>query len=540
VHGARAFYPAREAALVTVSAASLAALLLWLGPPGNDLPAHMYQRQLFIEHGFILWNNFWYAGRYSFVTYSLLYYPLAAFVGIKALALASVSAAALAFSLLVVRQWGPVVRVSGWAFAIVWPATVLSGSFPFSLGAALALLALCALQAGRRAWFALLAVLSLAASPLAFALLGIVVIGAGAVRRRERLPIASLPVLVVALGVLGEFVLYRLFPGGGRFPFRVVDFVPALAFAALGLAATLRVERARPLAGVFAVYAIACSLVFLVPAEVGGNIVRVRYLAVPLALLVIALRGWRPLRLVVPLMAVACIWNLAAIAGNFERSAADGTAKPEEWRPAIAFLHEHLSPDYRVEAVDTVGHWPAVYLPDAGIPLVRGWYRQDDFPENALFYEESYGATAYRAWLDRLAVRYVVLSDGPPDYSSEAEADLLKSGRSGLPIVFSSPHITVFSVPDTRRLVSGPAPAFVARLLATRLLIHVAAPGTYRVAIRFSPYWHTSLGCLAPTQDGMLGLTVPRAGLVDVDFKVDVDETVGMLTGSAPLRRCAD
>ena len=63
---------------------------LWLGPPGTELAAHVYQRQLFVRHGFILWNNFWYAGRYSFVGYSLLYYPLAAVVGIKLLGVLSV------------------------------------------------------------------------------------------------------------------------------------------------------------------------------------------------------------------------------------------------------------------------------------------------------------------------------------------------------------------------------------------------------------------------------------------------------------------
>ena len=77
------FAPAAAAGL-------LAALLVWLGPPGTDLAAHVYQRTLFIEHGFVLWNNFWYAGRYSFVTYSLIYYPLAALFGIKVLALASI------------------------------------------------------------------------------------------------------------------------------------------------------------------------------------------------------------------------------------------------------------------------------------------------------------------------------------------------------------------------------------------------------------------------------------------------------------------
>src|SRR5881397_2705997 len=97
----------REALLAAATAASLAALLLWAGPPGNDLAAHVYQRALFLKHGFVLWNNFWYAGRYSFVTYSLLYYPLSALLGIKVLALASIASAATAFSIVVFREWGP-------------------------------------------------------------------------------------------------------------------------------------------------------------------------------------------------------------------------------------------------------------------------------------------------------------------------------------------------------------------------------------------------------------------------------------------------
>ena len=77
---------AREATLATVVAASLAAVLLWASPPGVDWAAHAYQRTFLIQHGFAVWNNYWYAGRYSFVTYSLLYYPLAALLGIRVLA----------------------------------------------------------------------------------------------------------------------------------------------------------------------------------------------------------------------------------------------------------------------------------------------------------------------------------------------------------------------------------------------------------------------------------------------------------------------
>ena len=84
----------REAMLAAGSAASLAALLFWLGPPGNDLAAHVYQRTIFLHDGFQLWNNSWYGGRYAFVTYSVIYYPLAAVFGIKALAVISIATAA--------------------------------------------------------------------------------------------------------------------------------------------------------------------------------------------------------------------------------------------------------------------------------------------------------------------------------------------------------------------------------------------------------------------------------------------------------------
>src|SRR5215211_7598460 len=59
----------REATFAAGAAATLAAALVWLAPPGADLAEHAYQRTLFLHDGFALWNNFWYAGRYSFVTY---------------------------------------------------------------------------------------------------------------------------------------------------------------------------------------------------------------------------------------------------------------------------------------------------------------------------------------------------------------------------------------------------------------------------------------------------------------------------------------
>ena len=113
----------REALAASGGAAFLSAVLAWIGPPGSDFAAHVYQRAVYLQHGFALWNNFWYAGRYSFVTYSLIYYPLAAWFGIRLLAVATISVAALAFALLVLRQWGPKARWSSRTFAVAWAAT---------------------------------------------------------------------------------------------------------------------------------------------------------------------------------------------------------------------------------------------------------------------------------------------------------------------------------------------------------------------------------------------------------------------------------
>ena len=113
---------------------AVAAALAWLGPPGTDFAAHAYQRTLFLQHGFTLWNNFWYAGRYSFVTYSLLYYPLAALLGIRLLAVATIALAALAFAVVLGREWGPTARWSSRTFAVVWAGIVLSAAFPSRSG----------------------------------------------------------------------------------------------------------------------------------------------------------------------------------------------------------------------------------------------------------------------------------------------------------------------------------------------------------------------------------------------------------------------
>jgi hypothetical protein len=171
---------------------------------------------------------------------------------------------------------------------------------------------------------------------------------------------------------------------------------------------------------------------------------------------------------------LALAWNVTPLAAGLARGEADVTAHAAIWRAPLAYLHAHLQPGYRVEAVDTAEHWPAFYLAESGIPLVRGWFRQDDFPFDTVLYGHLRPA-AYLRWLRELGVAYVVLTRSPPDYSSRQEALLVRSGRAGLRRVWESPEIAIYTVPHPRAIMTGPGRPAV--LAVRESLYSSASPG---------------------------------------------------------------
>jgi hypothetical protein len=516
-----------QATLNAALAASLASVIAWFGPPGNDLAAHVYQLDVFARHGFELWTNYWYAGRYTFVGYSLIYYPLAAVAGIKLLAVVSAATATAAFTLIVRETWGEQTTWATRLFAVVTAASVVTAAFPYGLGLAFTLAALLALTRGRIVWFTLLVGLTLAASPLAFLFLLMTLFAVGAARHERGI---AKPAAVVAVTCAAAALLWRLFPDPGRFPFAAGELLAALTFCAFGLGLTWRVERARVLRALFAAYASVCVLAYLVPSDIGENVARLRYAAIPIAALTLSLRRWRPWPVAVVAAGLACSWNLSPLVWSFARSTSDPSSAAAYWRPAISFLHRSLSPDYRVEAVDTAGHWEAVYLTRAGIPIVRGWFRQDDFPQNEVLYDRL-GERSYLRWLRRLGVRYVVLTTAPVDYSARGEARLLRRGQSGLRVVFRSPSTTVYAVPSPTPIVTGPGRPRVVALTQTRVDLAFSRRGAYRVAVRYSPYFEAKGACITKTADGMTRLDVRRAGRVRLAFAVTPGRALAALAG---------
>ena len=522
-----------ERAVLALVAAALAAVVVLAGPPGTDFAAHAYQSAVFDRHGLQLWDNNWYAGRYAFITYSLLYYPVASIAGMAAVAIVSVGLSVEAFAALLESEWGAAGRWAARCFAVAWPAFLLTAAFPFTLGALFALWALRALQRGRVALGCVLCVLALAASPLAFALLALVLCGIVVAKRTRGHALLAPAATVLCLGLF-EVVLWRIFPNARRNPFPLRDMLPAAAFCAGVIWLTRGSERARSLRWIFAALGAATVASYLLPTAVGEGISRFQFAALPVAVLALSLgRDGVPRRLAGTVVVALAAWlNVPPLAASLASGLRTTASTAAYWQPAVDFLRAHPGPSYRVEAVDTVGHWPAVYLARAGVPIARGWFRQDDFPQNATLYAPL-TAGSYTTWLGLLGVRYVVLSDATPDYSAQAEARLLRSGRSGLTLVRRTAHLSIYAVRAPSPVVVGPGPARVTSLTQDGVTVALGAPGTYRLAIRYTPYWRATSGCVTRAADGMTFLTVRRGGRVRLRFRFNADRALDALVGPA-------
>ena len=73
----------------------------------------------------------------------------------------------------------------------------------------------------------------------------------------------------------------------------------------------------------------------------------------------------------------------------------------------------------------------------------------------------------------------------------------------------------------------------------TRIDLELSRPGRYRLAVRFSPYWQPSSGCVLKREDGMVELAVPRGGLLRLRFDVQPGRALREVTGRRSFS-CAD
>ncbi|HWB55608.1 MAG TPA: hypothetical protein VG479_01565 [Gaiellaceae bacterium] len=489
--------------------------LVLLGPPPGDLPAHLYRTEL-ARDGVLVWDTFWYAGHYPFVGYSLLYYFPAALLGNDVLALLAVVAASALFATLAVREWGDRARWATRAFAVAACGPLFTGTYPYAVALATSLGAVLAVQSRRRWTAVALSALTAGLSPLAFLFLCLVALAVFLARGRR----ADRTALVVGGGlvVLGALqgALLLLYRNDSEYPFfRFSELVAVLALSAACAALALRGENGRTLATLFGLWALAAVVAFVVPSPIGENVTRLRGIVLPLALLAAAIASYRPRWLTGIALAGALAFTLVPYVGGAAHRTDTRSSSASFWQPALDVLAARWSPDYRVEVVPTGDHWESYYVPRAGFPLARGWYRQLDIASNSLFYEAPLEPAEYRAWLESLGIRYVLLPHTQLGrIGEEREADLLSSGRSGLLEIARAGDVTVYELPDPRPILTGPARARITAMAHDRVAGEVAAPGAYRLAVRWTPTWRVRAGdvCVEEAPDGMTSVVAERAG----------------------------
>lgn len=531
----------REAVLAALLALGGATLLNLLTPPPDDASAHLY-RALLVSRDSFLWDNLWYAGDYPLVSYSLLLYLPQEYMGPALAALIAVVISAALFAVLVIGRWGAPARWGSRAFGLLSLGPLFTGGYAYAVGAMVMLLCLIALQHRRHGLGFALGAVTLGVSPLAFVFLGLILTAVWLEHRRfdpRTIVVAAwLAALVVVQAAIGW-----LFPSEGVYPFLVGHLLAVLGISVLGIALARRRPETRLIMWLLILWAVGALLLYAVPTPVGDNLARLRYFAFPMLVIAAAAAGWRPRVLVVA--ALVASFAYGALPDLYE-AAKRSDARPTQeafWTPAVSFLAANHDPDYRVEVVQTRGRWEAFWIPEAGYPLVRGWYRQVDLAENPVLYKPEITPWEFQSWLRSRAVKYVLLPDTQLDSAgAEAEAELLRSGRSGLELVERRGAWSFYALRDPTPLMTGPGEASITDHDHAQLRGVVSEPGLYTLRVRWMPYWETEgvADCVAVGPQGKTLVRMSAPGAFSIRATEDLDVLAErILAAPAPGPDCS-
>lgn len=542
---------------VALSSALAALMLIW-DPQVGDLAAQVFHTELFEHTGLAIWNVSWYGGHYT-LNYSLLFPPAGAAIGPQVVGMLSVVASSYFFDRLVRDHWGAEARWATLWFAAGVVTLLADGQLTFAFGVAFGLASLRWLQTGWR----VLAVLAAAACPLASPVAGAFLAGilaAGLWERGERVNRAAIVAAAVALFLTVAPNL--AFPEPGRFPFVWSSYISIPLWCAGALLLTWRAPGEGRLRRVIVGYALASTLIFLIPNALGGNAVRLGALFGG-PVLAAALLAHRPLPVVrrgaaapakglapphprvpawfytavlVAALAASLYWQFTASVSQIARAVGDPSTRASYFQPAADWLTAHGGRGVRIEVPPTADHWESAYLAPK-FELARGWLRQLDTARDDIFYEEGALTDAsYAQWLRNNAISYVALPLGAPlDYSSIAERKLILSDPPYLKERFHSVHWRIYEVLHAKPLIDplGTGAANAIRVGRQGFALDVTRPGEFLVRFSWTPYWSIGRGsgCLLRRGNWTVA-RVPHTGLFSVDADFSLGGAWSAMTGA--------
>jgi len=486
-------------------AAALTILAVVLGWRGSDLPAQVFRSELFRRHGFVVWDSQWFGGHPT-LPYSVLSPALAALTGPVALGAISGVCSAVLFERILRFAYGRAAWVGAIWFALGSVTNLIVGRVTFSLGVALGLGAIYALQRGRLFWALPLALLCSLSSPLAGAFLALGALAWTLGTRGHRIP----PAMVAAAAVAPILVVALLFPNTGNEPYELWALIWDLTLAGFVAAWGWRAPVLRWGA---ALYACAALGSFVFPSALGGNVSRLgQYVAGPVlaCLVVVPRRRLLLAALAIPLL----IWQWYPAVDGIAFAPTDPSTKAAYYTPVVSYIESQSATIGRVEIPSTYRHWEAAYAAPKVI-LARGWERQLDIAYNPLFYNAPLTPQTYHRWLTENGVQFVALPDARLDDSSTAERALLAGGLPYLQPVWQNAHWQVWRVRDFAGMTRGGAT--MVKLLPDRFTLSVTRPGSVIVRVRASSHWDVhGEGCADSTADGWTLLQNLTPGTVEV------------------------
>ncbi len=500
----------RHPVVVTVLVAAVLHVVWWalLATSGGDIAAQDAWAEFARAHPDSAYNLAWYGGMHP-VSYSVLSPYVMAVLGVRPTMMIAGTVSAGLLALLLVRSRA--------LSRPLWPAlfgaaaftgNAVSGRVTFGLGLMFGLAAVAAVfvwpqrwrtPAARHRWpraavVGLLAGAATAGSPVAGLFVGIVAAGLWLGHRRAAsLALGLPPVAVVALSAW-------LFPFSGQQPMPWASMILPLAFALAVFLLAPSWWRTVRLGAVL--YALGVVAVWVIPSQIGTNITRlglifggvlvvavaVRRPAPPLRLRWPAVLHADPRRVTAVLAAAvltSTIWQVATAARDVvgSRPAAAWTV---DVHPLLRQLESRHAGDARVEVVPAASHREASALAPY-VNLARGWNRQADAERNPLFYADGMlTARAYRHWLHRWAVQFVVVSAGAPDQAGLAENALVSRGLPYLRKVWSDHSWSLYAVRRPTSLVQSPA--VVTSFDAAQVVLFMPRAGDVLVRVPDSPW----------------------------------------------------
>ncbi len=355
----------------------------------------------------------------------------------------------------------------------------------------------------------------------------------------------------LAPAVVVRFAIGLGFSEPGSYLNETSQLMVFLGFALVGvaLAGVNAVHPRRPFIVLFLVYAGLCVGSFITPGSpIGNNSGRFfMVFGLPLLLLLRHTRLRRPFRYgelaIIPIVLFSLL-QFGTATSHFLNAVERPQTTRAYFAPALAAARDLYDPNYRFHVVALRRHWEALYFPEAGYPITRGWYRQADAIHNSLFYTP-YDAAEYAAWLRSMGVEYIFSPvQGPLDPWSRREARLLESSpafafveQTGAWRIYRLLDAEPILVPDPAVPAAAaggtPGEGTISFFGHERIMFSVTRPGTYWLKVTSSPYWvlEGGPGTVVPRTDRFMDLRLRRAGAYTLRFVVTPARTLDVIGG---------